>query len=143
MTEKNYAVDFRRMRFLTNRLPMARFRLLKARSQATRITPVLSDMPHGTDVSSPVERGFMIIEAAQDAVYIVETELQSMRETLGRYMDVLTDPLEITAVQMRYMDGRSAREIAYSLNYSERHIFRVLECAERKINRAAAAKRCH
>lgn len=133
MTEKNYAVDFRRMRFLTNRLPMARFRLLKARSQATRITPVLSDMPHGTEVSSPVERGYLMIEAAQEAVYIIETELQSMRETLADHMDVLTDPLEITAMQMRYMDGRSVREIACCLNYSEPHIFKVLSRAEKKI----------
>ena len=132
MTEKNL-IDFRRMRFLTNRLPMARFRLTVAKSRATRTTPVLSDMPHGTDVSSPVERGYLIIEAAQNAVYIIETELQSMREILADHMDALTDPLEITAMQMRYMEGRSVREIAYSLNYSEPHIFKVLSRAEKKI----------
>ena len=99
----------------------------------TRTTPVLSDMPHGTEVSSPVERGYMMIEAAKEAVYIIETELGAMRETLADHMEVLTDPLEITAVQMRYMDGRSVREIAYSLNYSEQHIFRVLNRAEKKI----------
>ena len=141
MTEKNTLIDFRRMRFLTNRLPMARFRLMVAKSRATRTTPVLSDMPHGTEVSSPVERGYLIIEAAQNAVYIIETELMEMQKVLSQYMDILTDPLEITAMQMRYMDGRSVREIAYSLNYSERHMFRVLECAERKINRAASAKK--
>ena len=132
MTEKNL-IDFRRMRFLTNRLPMARFRLMVAKSRATRTTPVLSDMPHGTDVSSPVERGYLLIEAAQNAVYIIETELQDMREVLADHMGVLTDPLEITAMQMRYMDGRSVREIACSLNYSEPHIFKVLSRAEKKI----------
>ena len=132
MTEKN-VIDFRRMRFLTNRLPMARFRLTVAKSRATRTTPVLSDMPHGTDVSSPVERGYLIIEAAQEAVYTIETELQYMREILADHMDALTDPLEITAMQMRYMEGRSVREIAYSLNYSEPHIFKVLSRAEKKI----------
>ena len=132
MTEKNN-IDFRRMRFLTNRLPMARFRLTVAKSRATRTTPVLSDMPHGTEVSSPVERGYLIIEAAQEAVYTIETELQYMREILADHMDALTDPLEITAMQMRYMEGRSVREIAYSLNYSEPHIFKVLSRAEKKI----------
>ena len=133
MLAEKELIDFRRMRFLTNRLPMARFRLMVAKSRATRTTPVLSDMPHGTEVSSPVERGYMMIEAAKEAVYIIETELGAMRETLADHMDVLTDPLEITAVQMRYMDGRSVREIAYSLNYSEQHIFRVLNRAEKKI----------
>ena len=127
-------MDFRRMRFLINRLPMARFRLLKARSMATRITPVLSDMPHGTNVSSPVERGFNIIEAAQEAVERISTELQEMRCQLSGKMGALDTPLEQAAIQMRYMDGMSVREIAYSLNYSEQHIFRVISRAERKIN---------
>ena len=133
MLAEKELIDFRRMRFLTNRLPMARFRLMVAKSRATRTTPVLSDMPHGTEVSSPVERGYLMIEAAKEAVYIIETELGAMRETLADHMDVLTDPLEITAVQMRYMDGRSVREIACCLNYSEPHIFKVLSRAEKKI----------
>lgn len=137
MTERN-VIDFRRMRFLTNRLPMARFRLMLAKSRATRITPVLSDMPHGTEVSSPVERGYLMIEAAQGAVESIDEELQIMRCQLSGKMDVLETPLEIMAMQMRYMDGKSAEEIAYALNYSVRHIFRVLNCAEQKVNRS-----CH
>ena len=133
MTE-NRGFDFRRMRFLINRLPMARFRLLKARSQATRITPTLSGMPHGTEVSSPVERGYTIVEAAQEALDRIREELQEMRCQLSGKLDTLQDPLEITVMQMRYMDGFSVREIAYSLNYSEPHIFKVLSRAERKIN---------
>ena len=131
MTIKGF--DFRRMRYLINRLPMARFRLLKTRSQATRITPVLSDMPHGTEVSSPVERGYFIMEAAQNAVEQIEQELQEMRCQLSGMIDALETPLEEAAMQMRYMDGRSVREIAYSLNYSEPHIFKVLSRAEQKI----------
>ena len=127
--------DFRRMRFLINRLPMAQFRLIKARSRATRITPVLSDMPHGTEVSSPVERGYAIIEAAQEAVDRISDELQVMRCELSGKLDALETPLEEAVITMRYMDGKSAEEIAYLLNYSVRRIFQVLACAERKINR--------
>lgn len=129
-------MDFRRMRFLINRLPMAKFRLLKAKSQATRITPVLSDMPHGTNDMSPVERGYALIEAAETAVYIIEMELAEMQETLLKHIDAIKDPLEEQAVRMRYLEGRSVREIAYSLNYSERRIFQVLSCAEHKINKS-------
>lgn len=131
-------MDFRRMRFLINRLPMARFRLLKARSQATRITPVLTDMPHNPNVSSPVENGYSIIEAAEAAVEGIVKELGEMQGKLLEHMDALTSPLEVTAMKMRYIDGRSVREIAYSLYYSEQHIFRVLSRGERKINRVIA-----
>ena len=95
MLAEKELIDFRRMRFLTNRLPMARFRLMVAKSRAIRTTPVLSDMPHGTEVSSPVERGYMMIEAAKEAVYIIETELGAMRETLADHMEVLTDKYQI------------------------------------------------
>lgn len=134
MTER-YGIDFRRMRFLINRLPMARFRLMCARSQATRITAVISDMPHGTEVSSPVERGYTIVEAAQEALEKISAELQEMRCQLSGKLATLQDPLEITAMQMRYMDGFSVREIAFSLNYSERRIFQVLSCAENRVNK--------
>ena len=128
-------MDFRRMRFLINRLPMARFRLLKAKSQATRTTAVLSDMPHGTGVTNPTERGFFMIEMAREAVENIETELAEMQKELSAHMGALTDPLEEQAMQMRYFEGRSVREIAYSLNYSERWIFKVLGSAERKITK--------
>ena len=133
LTVKN-GIDFRRMRFLINRLPMAQFRLLKAKSQATRITPVLSDMPHGTAVSSPVENGYQLIEAAEEAVYVIRMELATMQETLLKHFDPLKDPLEEQTMRMRYLEGRSVREIAYSLNYSERRIFQVLNAAERRVN---------
>lgn len=134
MTERN-GIDFRRMRFLINRLPMAKYRVTIARSQATRITPVLSDMPHGTEVTSPVERGYTIVEAAQEALDRISEELQVMRCQLSGKLDALTDPLEITSLTMRYMDGYSVREIAFSLNYSERRIFQVLSCAENRVNK--------
>lgn len=128
-------MDFRRMRFLINRLPMARYRLQKAWSQATRITPVISDMPHGSGVSSPVENGYLLVEAAKNAVDGIEKELADMRAELKGEIGTLENPLEVTAMQMRYLEGRSVREIAYSLNYSEQHIFRVISRAEWKINK--------
>lgn len=56
-----------------------------------------------------------------------------MREELSPHIAVLDNPLERTAMQMRYMEGKSVREIAYQLAYSEQHVFRVVSSAEKKI----------
>lgn len=131
-------MDFRRMRFLINRLPMAQFRVRKAFSRATRITPVLSDMPRGGGgQGSQVESGYLLIEAAKAALENIETELTELRRELGPLIEKLDNPLEYTSMKMRYMEGRSVREIAYGLNYSEQHIFRVISRGERDINEMA------
>lgn len=44
--------------------------------------------------------------------------------------------LEVQCMRMRYLEGRSAREISYNLAYSEQHVFRVIGNAERKIQSA-------
>jgi DNA-directed RNA polymerase specialized sigma subunit len=56
-----------------------------------------------------------------------------MRNELAPYIPELDKPLERTAMHLRYIEGRSVREIAYQLAYSEQHMFRVLDQAEKKI----------
>lgn len=126
-------MDLRRMRFLNNRLPMAKMRVEIARSKAYKTTAVLTGMPRGSSTTSQVERGAELIEAAETAYKGIVSELKEMREELAPYIKELDTPLEKTAMDMRYMDGVSVREIAFRLNYSEQHIFRVVADAEQKI----------
>ena len=128
-------MDLRRMRFLINRLPMARFRVEKAMSKATRCTASLTGMPRGGSGSNPVESGVLMLERAREALDDIRDEIDQMREELRPKVALLEDPLERTAMQMRYLDGSSAREIAWSLNYSEQHIHRVLRAAEAKVEK--------
>jgi len=125
-------VNFHRMRFLINRLPAARFRVDKAIARATKTTTVLNGMPHGSSVRSPVEDGVILVEYARQALESITTELEKMRAELAPLIESLESPLQKNAMRMRYIEGHSVREIAYSLNYSEQHIFRVLTIAERK-----------
>lgn len=128
-------IDLRRMRYLINRLPMARFRIDQAAAQATRCTAQLTGMPRGGGGGSQVERGAELLTAAREAYSAIRTELDAMRAELAPMLDDLAHPLHKTAMRMRYMDGCSVREIAYRINYSEQHIFRVLQEAERKIGK--------
>lgn len=126
-------MDLRRMRFLINRLPMARFRVEKAMSQATKCTASLTGMPRGGCGESQVERGLDLRLEAKAALKDIQDELTMMQVQLEPVIDLLTDPLARMAVRLRYIDRYSVREIAYRLNYSEQHIFRVLSNAEKEI----------
>lgn len=123
----------RRMRYLINRLPMARFRVDQAMARATKCTASLTGMPRGGGNGSQVENGAEMLLAAKSAYKAFREELEAMRWELAPYVDSLDDPLEKTSMRMRYMEGYSAREIAYKLAYSEQHVFRVLNAAEKKI----------
>lgn len=127
-------INLRRMRYLINRQPMARFRLDQAMAKATKCTSSMTGMPHGGGYGgSQVERGAELLDAAREAYEAIRSELDAMRTKLRPLIEELPLPLERTVMRMRYMDGHSVREIAYRIAYSEQHIFRVLDTAEKKI----------
>lgn len=126
-------LDLRRMRFLINRLPAARFRVDKAMARATKTTTVLTGMPRGSGTGDQTADGAIMLQLARDALDRIETELAEMRAILGPMIEQIENPLQKSAMRLRYMDGMSVREIAYSLNYSEQHIFRILQRAEENI----------
>ncbi len=128
-------VDLRRMRFLINRLPAARFRVDKAMANATRVTSVLTGMPRGSASDDRMAENVILLDLAKQARDQIVTELEDMRKQLGPMIEALDVPLQKSAMRMRYIEGHSVREIAYSLNYSEQHIFRILTIAERKIQK--------
>ncbi len=130
-------IDFRKMRKLINRLPMARFRVDQAKSRATRVTPVLTGMPRGSGGSSQVEEGAILIMIASEKYESMKAELKEMQDTLSPIIEGISDPLQKNVLRMRYMECRSVREIAYFLNYSEQHIFRILQRVERKLEESA------
>ena len=128
-----YQVELRRMRFLINRLPAARFRVDKAMANATRSTSVLTGMPRGSASGDRMVDNVILLDLARQALDRIEHELHDMREQLGPLIEAMDVPLQKSVMRLRYMDGMSVREIAYSLNYSEQHIFRILQQAENKI----------
>jgi DNA-directed RNA polymerase specialized sigma subunit len=128
--------DFRQMRKLINRLPMARLNVDRALARSSRMTAQYSDMPRGGNkTSDPTSEGAVMYIAAKDAYSRLKSELEDMQREVEPIIDRLDRPLQRNAMRMRYIEGRSVREIAYYLNYSEQHIFRVISSAEEKINK--------
>lgn len=126
-------VDLRRMRFLQNRLPMARFKVERAMSKATKCTATLTGMPRGGGTGNQVETGAELLDTAKAAYNAIQDELEVMREELAPIIAGLDKPLERTVMHMRYIEGRSVREIAFGIAYSEPHVFEVLRHVERKM----------
>lgn len=99
--------DLDRMRFLVNRLPMARFRVDRA-----------------------LGLGGELLEQARDTQRALREELAELQARAKVAFEAVDDPLERQLLEMRYLRGLSVRRIAYAVNYSERHVFRVLKSAE-------------
>lgn len=128
-------VDLVRMRKLMDRLPVAQFKLDKAMAQATRTTTVLTGMPHGSGEQDRMADKVSLVTIARDRRDAIARELQQMRDELQPVIDALEDPLQRSAMRLRYINGMTVREIAYSLTYSEQHLFRVLQQAERIVSK--------
>lgn len=132
--------DFRKMRHLINRLPMARYRVDLANARATRVTASLTGMPHGGGVTSQVESGVMDIVAARERYDAIREELAGMVRELRPMIEQLEDPLERNAMRLRYLEGHRVPAIADALSYSDRRIYQVLEKAEANISLIANTK---
>lgn len=128
-------VDLYQMRKLMDRLPVAQFKLDKAMAQATKVTTVLTGMPHGGSGQDKLADQVALIAIARERRDHIATTLAQMRAELNPMIDKMDNPLEQSTMRLRYIDGKSVREIAYVLTYSEQHIFRVLQQAERKISK--------
>lgn len=133
-------VDLRRMRFLMNRLPMARFRVERAMAKATKCTSVLSGMPRGGNVGSQVEKGVELLDIAHNDYDRIIRELDAMREELAPMIPLLDNPEERTAAFLRYIKGYSPAEIANGMCYCERHTFRILKSAEQHLQDVSACQ---
>lgn len=126
-------VNLERMRFLIRRYPMACLRVEQARIKSQRLTRAMSDAPRGGESDNATEAGIVLYLTAKERKEAIETELLEMRKELAPIVEELSVPLEVQCMKMRYIEGKSVREISYNLAYSEQHIFRIVSNAEKKI----------
>jgi hypothetical protein len=115
---------------------MACLRAEQARIRAQKLTRTISDAPRGGGSMNSTEEGLLYRVEALERKNAIWDELCRMREELAPLVDALESPLEVQCMRMRYLEGRSVREISYNLAYSEQHVFRVIGNAERKIQSA-------
>lgn len=127
-------IDLRRMRYLMDRLPMARLNVERAMSRATKCTQRLTMAAGGGGYGDAMSENAIRLSVAREKRDGILRELREMREALAPRIADLDDPVQRLIMQMRYLDGQSARQIAYALALSERWVFYNLSRAEARIN---------
>lgn len=127
-------IDLRRMRYLMDRLPMARLNVERAMSRATKCTQRLTMAAGGGGYGDAMSENAIRLSIAREKRDGILRELRELREALAPRIAELDDPVQRLIMQMRYLDGQSARQIAYALALSERWVFYNLSRAEARIN---------
>ena len=127
-------IDLRRMRYLMDRLPMARLNVERAMSRATKCTQRLTMAAGGDGYGDAMSENAIRLSVAREKRDGILRELRELREALAPRIAELDDPVQRIIMQMRYLDGQSARQIAYALALSERWVFYNLSRAEARIN---------
>lgn len=128
-------VNLSRMRTLIGYERRLQFRYQKKLADATRITPQLTGMPHGTGLHSKVEAGAIELAEVEEAYREILDELKAMRAELDPMLRSLDNPDDIGIMRLRYIMGRSPEDIPDEIHLSRRAMFYHLSGAERKLMR--------
>jgi len=128
-------VSLSRMRTLISYERRLQFRYQKKLSSATRITPQLTGLPHGSGNYNPVETGAIELAEVEDAYREILDELKSMRAELDQLLKQLDNPDDIGIMRLRYIEGMELKQIPDAVNLSERAMFYHLSSAEKKLIR--------
>lgn len=105
-------------------------------ANATKVTTVLTGMPHGGNGNkSQVETGAIELAEVEESYREVLDELNAMRKELEGMLVQLDDPDDIGIMRLRYIVGHYPEEIPDLVNLSRRAMFYHLSGAEKKLMR--------
>lgn len=122
MTAKQY---LSRAYGLRRRIEAKQAHLEELRAQAERITPSLSGIPHGSDVSSPTERYAVLIADLSWEIELDALDLIAFQSEIRQTIESLEDPVIVQLLSYRYLAYKNWREISELMHYSLRHVTRL------------------
>lgn len=134
MTAKEYLRQYINAK---NRFKSISDEMIEIRSEATRITPVISDMPSGSHVNDKIA---LSIEKLDECAKKLEEEAKRMQKAMDDVQNVInsiSNPTYRQVLTYRYINGYTWEQIAVKMNYTYRNITRlhgkalrnvVLEC---------------
>lgn len=109
-----------------SRFSSAAEEMSRIRSEAVRITPILSDMPSGSAgardrISRSVER----LEACADKLERESEVMQKTMEEINTAILTVQDATLRQLLTLRYINGYTWEQIAVKMNYSYVHVCRL------------------
>lgn len=128
-------VNFYRMRQLMRRTLKVQWKIEQEEAKATKITSVMTGMPHGGPGHDQVADGAISISEIKAAYKEVLDELEGMRKELDPLINSLDNPDDRAVMRLRYINGFSPEDIAEAINRTDRSIYYYLSRAEDQLAR--------
>ena len=129
-------VNLYRMRQLMRYTINARWKVEKEIARATKITAVLTGMPHGGAGHDQVAEGAIKIDEVKAAYRETLGELEQMQRELDPLIDNLDKPDDRAVMRLRYIECYSPEDIAEAIHRTDRSVYYYLSRAEDQLARA-------
>ena len=120
-----------------NRFKSISDEMIEIRSEATRITPVISDMPSGSHVNDKIALSIEKLDKCAERLEEEAKRMQMAMNNVQSVIDSVSNPTYRQVLIYRYINGYTWEQIAVKMNYTYRNITRlhgkalrnvVLEC---------------
>ena len=108
-------IDIRRKRVETTALEDA---VLETMTRLTRISPVLSDMPHATGVNDKMTDGVSKLIALKDRLNQMIDDTVAQEGLVISYIKCMSDPTYRTILYKLYIVGDRLERVALDINYN-------------------------
>ena len=128
-------INLYRMRQLMRYTIKARWRVEKEMAKATKITAVLTGMPHGGGGHDQVADGVIKIDEIKQAYKETLGELEDMQRELDPLIDNLDNPDDRAVMRLRYIECYSPEDIAEAIHRTDRSVYYYLSRAEDQLAR--------
>lgn len=128
-------VNLYQMRQLMRRTLKVQWKIEQEEARATKITTVITGMPHGGGGLDQVADGAINISEIKAAYREVLGELQQMRDELDPLISSLENADDRAVMRLRYINGFSPEDIAEAIHRTDRSIYYYLSRAEDQLAR--------
>lgn len=99
--------------------------MIRIRSDAERITPMITDMPGGSHVNDKIAIAVERLEACADELEREAEHMQQLMREIRAVIGTVPDAIQRRLLPLRYIDGHTWEQIAVMMNYSYVHICRL------------------
>ena len=128
-------VNLYQMRQLMRQTLKVQWKIEQEEAKATKITTVITGMPHGGGGHDQVADGAINITEIKAVYREVLGELERMRNELDPLIDDLDNPDDRAVMRLRYIKGFSPEDIAEAIHRTDRSIYYYLSRAEDQLAR--------
>ena len=130
-------IDFKVMREKIKQVNRLNRAMQKKYEDATRMSPVLSDMPKGGGSGEKMANDVVEMVTVQEELDAAKAELLEMKEQLTNKMVKLDKWQHLAVIRKRYIEEKSITEIMDEIGYEASQTKRFLKAAEEIINKIA------